>query len=122
VLPALSGYSWQSSSRTIILVLRKGCHFCDDSMPFYRKLYQQTQTGHISAKMVFPDSADDVGEVLRTQSLPIAAISRVSPATVKVVGTPTLILVDKNRRVEQAWVGQQNSAGENSILKELGGR
>jgi hypothetical protein len=33
-----------------------------------------------------------------------------------------LILVDKNRRVEQAWVGQQNSAGENSILKELGGR
>jgi hypothetical protein len=37
-LPGLAVYDWKTHPRTLVLALRNGCHFCEASMPFYRKL------------------------------------------------------------------------------------
>ena len=39
-LPVIPGVDWKVNDRTLVLALRKGCHYCEDSMPFYRKLAQ----------------------------------------------------------------------------------
>jgi hypothetical protein len=52
VLPALPGYNWQQHSETLLLAIRKGCHFCEDSMPFYRKLLQAERNGDSKAFLV----------------------------------------------------------------------
>jgi hypothetical protein len=42
-LPNLSGWNWAAQDQTLVLVLRKGCHFCEDSVPFYQRLASQQQ-------------------------------------------------------------------------------
>jgi len=120
-LPALTGYNWQQNPRTLVLALRKGCHFCENSMPFYRKLYGLEKTGGLNAGMVavFPDSAQDAYAILNTQRLPIPSVSQFNLSRLSVSGTPTLILVDKNGKVEKAWVGELDSAGETGVLSAV---
>jgi hypothetical protein len=120
-LPALAGYSWQSTSQSLVLALRKGCHFCEESMPFYRKLYDLEKSNSLKVKMVavFPDTTQDAYEVLSTQSLPIPCIPKFSLSSLSVSGTPTLILVDQTGRVEKAWIGKLDSQGEENVLAAI---
>lgn len=59
-LPQLPNYAWNSSPRTLVLAVRDGCHFCEESVPFYRKLAELKKAGRMSAGllMVFPGSAE----------------------------------------------------------------
>lgn len=118
-LPVLPSYSWQSNPQSLVLAIRKGCHFCEASMPFYRKLYDLEKSNALKVKMiaVLPDSATDALDLLSTQKLSMPFISGANlPTLLSVSGTPTLILVDRNGKVEKTWVGQLNSAGEESVL------
>src|ERR1051326_6028330 len=38
---ALSGIDWAKSDQTLLLVLQKGCHFCSESAPFYKRVIQE---------------------------------------------------------------------------------
>lgn len=120
-LPALPGYSWQSNAPSLVLALRKGCHFCEASMPFYRKLYELEKSKAFATEMVavFPDSAQDTYDVLGTEKLPIPSVSQVNLSSLSVSGTPTLILVNSSGRVQKTWVGQLDSAGEESVLAAI---
>jgi hypothetical protein len=40
-------------------------------------------------------------------------------STIKVPGTPTLLLVDNNGKVLNVWVGKQDEKGEKEILEVL---
>ncbi len=120
-LPELAGYNWQSNPHSLLLVLRKGCHFCEESMPFYRTLYDLEKNNRLGAKMVavFPDRTKEVDDFLHAQNFSILGISQINVSSLKVSGTPTLILVDQNGRVEKTWVGKLDSAGEGSVIAVL---
>jgi hypothetical protein len=59
-LPQLPDYAWSSSPRTLILAVRDGCHFCEESAPFYQKLAELKKEGRINASllMVYPPRAE----------------------------------------------------------------
>jgi redoxin len=120
-LPALTGYNWQSNSHSLVLVLRKDCHFCEESMPFYRKVYDLDKGDDLKVQMiaVFPDSAQEVNQVLHANNLPIPGISEFALSNLSVSGTPTLILVDRNGKIEKTWVGKLDSQGEKSVVAEM---
>ena len=61
--------------RTLVMVLSKGCHFCEDSAPFYQRLISQSQQAVSSSSVVavFPDTADAVKEVVQSEGLRIHA-------------------------------------------------
>lgn len=122
-VPEISGYSWNNGP-TLILALKKGCHFCEDSMPFYRRLLAMQEAGQLSAHMVavFPDNPADVNEIMGLQKLSFPAFSSVHLDAFQVGGTPTLILVDQNGRIVKPWVGKQDIAGENDIIHALAAR
>jgi hypothetical protein len=40
-LPRLDGWDWSAHDRSLVLVLKKGCRFCEDSAPFYQRLGAQ---------------------------------------------------------------------------------
>jgi hypothetical protein len=42
-LANLPGIDWSQHRRTLLLVLNTGCHFCQDSVPFYQKLLALAQ-------------------------------------------------------------------------------
>jgi thioredoxin-related protein len=120
-LPGLHAYNWKAHDRTLVLALRNGCHFCEDSMPFYRrlaKLEQSNQTGaHLIA--VFPDDPAVVRQVAEAQQLTIEVVPGTELGQVKVQGTPTLMLVDEQGRVSRVWMGELPSAEEAEVIAAI---
>ena len=77
-LTNLEGWDWSAHDQTLVLGLRKGCHFCEDSAPFYQRLTTQQQEGSSSAILaVFPDTADAVKEVVQSEGLRVHALAGV---------------------------------------------
>jgi len=38
---AISGIDWSQSQQTLLLVLQKGCRYCEESVPFYQRLTKE---------------------------------------------------------------------------------
>jgi hypothetical protein len=120
-LPSLVGWDWSAHESTLVLVLRKGCHFCEDSAPFYQRLaVMQKQGGSASSVVaVFPDSADAVEHVVQSEGLEVQTLSGVSLEGLKISGTPTLLLVDKRGMLLNAWIGVLSPRQELEVIKAM---
>ncbi len=117
VLPALPGYGWDGRSQSLLLALRKGCHFCEDSMPFYRELLNAQKSDGSKARLVavLPDTEMDATRLLHDAQLDVPTVAPFQLAQLHISGTPTVILVDGKGRVEKVWVGEQDAAGQQAI-------
>src|SRR5260370_12959362 len=38
---SLTGVNWEQNGRTLLMVLQKGCRYCEESVGFYHRLYEQ---------------------------------------------------------------------------------
>lgn len=120
-LPGLDAYKWNAHDRTLVLALRSGCHFCEASMPFYRKLAQLEQSNQIGAHLiaVFPDGPAIVRQVVETQQLTIEVLPGTELGQMKVQATPTLMLVDEQGRVSKVWMGELPAAEEADVIAAI---
>ena len=120
-LPGLHAYNWKAHDRTLVLALRNGCHFCEDSMPFYRRLAKLEQSNQIGAHLiaVFPDDPTVVRQVVETQQLSIEVVAAFDLGQVKVQATPTLFLVDEQGRVSKVWMGELPPAEEAEVIAAI---
>jgi hypothetical protein len=118
-LPHLDGWDWAAQERTLVLVLRNGCHFCEDSAPFYQRMAaKERQDGsNVAIVAVFPDGADAVNEVVRSESLGVRALTGVPLDRLNVSGTPTLLLVDRSGTVLKAWIGMLSPRQELEVMR-----
>jgi len=121
-LPVVPGYSWGGHSRTLVLALRNGCHYCEESAPFYKRLLAQvsTHSGPTSVIAVFPDDTNIARAVTASEGLSIPAVGGVPLQQIRVSGTPTLILVDGTGRVAGTWVGMLSPKKELEVFKAIG--
>jgi peroxiredoxin len=120
-LPGLQAYDWKAHDRTLVLALRNGCHSCEDSMPFYRRLAKLEQSNQIGVHLiaVFPDDPAAVRQVVETQQLSIEVVAGFELGQVRVQGTPTLMLVDEKGRVSKAWFGELPAAEEAEVIAAI---
>src|SRR5260370_10962421 len=120
-LSGLHEYSWKAHERTLVLALKNGCHFCEDSMPFYRRLAQLEQSNQIGAHLVavFPDGPAVVRQVVETQQLTIEVVPSFELGQVRVQATPTLMLVDEQGRVSKVWMGELPATEEAEAIAAI---
>ena len=120
-LLSLDGWDWSAHESTLVLVLRKGCHFCEDSAPFYQRLAGMQKQGGSASPIVavFPDSAEVVEHVVQSEGLEIQTVSGVSFEGLKISGTPTLLLVDKRGVVLNSWIGVLSPRQELEVIKAM---
>ena len=116
----IPGIDWSKSDATLLLVLSTKCIFCTESMPFYKKLVQETgaRTRFIA---VFPQNENEARQYLRENGVAIEDVRQVSPALLGVSGTPTLILTDSQGTVQDLWFGRVGSNVETLLLKRVSG-
>jgi hypothetical protein len=119
-LANLDGWDWGAHDQTLVLGLRRGCHFCEDSAPFYQRLIAQQQQGS-TIVAVFPDTVDVVKEVVQSEGLRIHALAGVPLERLKIDATPTLLLVDRNGTVLNAWIGMLSPRQELEVMKATTG-
>jgi len=121
-LPAITNVNWASHDRTLLMVLRNGCHYCEESMPFYRRLTSAIEIQRIQASVValVPHEPRLEEQVFRAYGLTVPVVGNVPFASLKVMGTPTLLLVDNHAKVRKIWIGQLGPDGEAEVMTSIG--
>ncbi len=123
-LAPLPNIDWSRHRHTLVLALNSGCHYCKDSVPFYQRLAQaeRPRRGDLEIVSVFPNDPESVRQLVRDEGLSIRSVPEVSPEKLGVVAFPTLLLVDRNGRVEQSWVGLLTPRQELDVLHVVSGQ
>jgi hypothetical protein len=120
LLPLPPG-SPRGKSATVVLVVSSNCHFCSESMPFYRKLAGVNSASAHEMEMIAidPENPAEGREYLSGNGVPVAAIISKPLRAMGFMATPTLVLLDKLGRVTHAWVGELNAHGQKEVLQQL---
>jgi len=114
----VSGIDFPRPRASVLLVIAKGCHFCQDSLPFYRVLAAETQ-GRADLLAVLPESRAEGEEYLKAAGVRATQVASASPTELGVSGTPTLVLVDRSGKVQEAWFGFLDGARQAQVRSRL---
>jgi hypothetical protein len=108
-----------TSSRTLVLALRKGCIYCSESAPFYQRVTKIARTHNVKLVAVLPGRSQESQEYLAELGLVDIDIRQSSLRDIKVGGTPTLLLADGEGRVTDFWVGKLSTNVEEEVIARL---
>jgi thioredoxin-related protein len=116
VLPA-------GTNKALLVAVQPGCHFCNDSMPFYKRLIDERNSKSSPVKFIAAVPSD---EAKAEENQKFAAVGtqpdhmvKLDFASVKVPGTPTILLVDNTGKVLDVWVGKLDADKEKDVIAEL---
>jgi hypothetical protein len=116
----LADISFSQHRRTIILALQQGCQFCEESMPFYRRILTATSARpDLNVLAILPQEPSKARNYLESHGVHVSEIRQKPLQALKVLGTPTVIVVDHNSEVQQVWVGLLSRAEEEYALTIL---
>lgn len=111
------GVDWKKNHRTLVLAISTTCHYCKDSVPFYRKL---GATGtDVKMVAVLPQPVIEGQQYLGGAGVHVDEVRQVPLNTLGVRGTPTLLLVNDAGVVMDVWVGKLQSDQETQVLTAL---
>src|SRR5215208_2123389 len=113
---SLPSVKWEDGT-TLVLAFQRGCRFCDESAPFYRRLWQQRSSSEPRMIAVVPGDKAEVSKYLGELGVVVDGIVNASLADIHVCATPTLVLVDRSGRVSNVWVGKLDSNRENEVIQ-----
>jgi thioredoxin-related protein len=118
-LAAIPSLDWSQHRHTLVLALNTGCHFCEQSVPFYQKLAeaQEPVRNDLGIVAVFPNDPEPVRQFMAREDLRIRSVSAAPLEKLRVNATPTLILVDDKGRVERSWIGLLSPAEQLDLIK-----
>jgi hypothetical protein len=119
---ALPGsYDFAAKERTLILALQEGCSYCEESMPFYRKLSMAVASDCSGVGLVaaFPHPPPIADSLLAQHRLDLPRLTDLSLESLGVPGTPTLMLVDHSGKVLDVWVGRLSRDREEEVMAAL---
>jgi hypothetical protein len=114
---SLPGVRYDDVQATLVLYVRSTCRFCTASMPFYQKLSGQPGV-HRAVRMVVasPESVETSAAYLQAHEL---RVDQLVSFQGRATGTPTLLLVDRRGLIQQVWLGQQDTRGEQEIVESI---
>lgn len=115
----LSGVDFSQHSKTLILALQAGCHFCAESAPFYKRLIENVQDKNIKVVAVLPSNTDESIKYLKNLGINDLEVKQSSLNSLQVAGTPTLILANDKGVVINSWIGKLDSAKEDEMINNL---
>lgn len=111
------------TDRALVVAISPTCHFCTESMPFYKRLLDERNQKGSKTKVIaaVPQEAAKAEEQKTMASAGVNpdALVVVDFKNIKVPGTPTILHVDGQGKILDVWVGKQDSSGEEKILAAL---
>lgn len=111
------------AERALVVAVSPTCHFCEESMPFYKRLVDERNQKGSNVKVIaaVPQEAAKAEEAQKMAAAGVNpdGVAVLDFSSVKVMGTPTIVLVDNRGEVHEVWVGKQSEGGEKEILKVL---
>jgi hypothetical protein len=113
----LPGADWQTAPISVLLQISSTCDFCNESMPFYKKIMetQQAQASKVPVIVVSRDAVAVMRKHLENQQV---IVDKVLHSRLESLGTvtPTIYIVDSQGLVKRVFVGELDSSGEKELL------
>ncbi len=111
---------FSKSERNLILVLSPSCHFCAESMPFYRRL-AALNADNRKLRMIgaFTQDVDRSSKYLEEHNVALDEVIQADTSETMIRGTPTLILTDKDGVVLDSWYGKLKPDRENEAMDRV---
>lgn len=114
---SIQGVDWEKNGQTLILALSTTCHYCSESAPFYQQLVQKR--GGVRVVAVVPQNVDAGQQYLQKLGVHVDEVKQLTLESIRVQGTPTLLLVDGNGVVTNEWVGKLPAQREAEVIRRL---
>lgn len=113
----IPGADWQAAPFSVLLQLSSTCHFCNESMPFYKQLVaaRQTQAARVPVIVASTDAVAVMQKHLEDQQVIVDKVLHTRLGSFD-TGTPTIYIVDSKGLVKRAFVGKLDPAGEKELL------
>jgi thioredoxin-related protein len=117
-LTRLPAINYSSSPQTLLIAISTTCHYCKESLPFYKQLadaqQQRGRATHIVA--LFPNSENDVQQYVQQNQLNLETIAGANFKALNISSTPTMLLVDKDGKILDFWVGKLSKNDEQQVI------
>jgi hypothetical protein len=115
------GVSYSSSPQTLLIAMSTSCHYCTESLPFYKQLAEAQRTSgrqtHVVA--VFPNQEAEVRQYVQQNKLGLDTVAGVDLGALNISGTPTAVMIDDNGKVQDFWIGKLPEAQERQVIKAV---
>lgn len=121
-LPLTAAGGQQTAQPTLVLALSKSCHFCGESVPFYQKLAalkNSSSAQKLRLVAVLPDKQDEAEAYLKGNGIAVDSVISMPLTNLGVRGTPTLLLLDGQNKLEELWIGKLTDAQESQVMEKL---
>jgi len=117
----LPGAASTSQQPTLVLALSKGCHFCQESVGFYQKLtaFKNASPQGLRMVAVLPEKEEEAASYLKEQGIGVDEVVSMPVSKLGVRGTPTLLLLDGQNKLEELWIGKLNDSQESEVIERL---
>lgn len=118
----IPGLTYDQAERTVLLFLSSTCIYCTESMPFYRSLAeaQRDSPGLFRLVAVTKEDKNVMANYLGSHALTVDQITTVAadqPFRLRL--TPTLVLVDRDGKATQSWVGALSEDNKAEVLRAI---
>jgi hypothetical protein len=107
----------QSSSRTLILYTNSFCHFCTDSMAFYRRVAMLAKESGVRLLAVTSERPLANEAYLSSHGVNVQKVISAKDTSLSLHATPTLILVRSDGHVIDSWLGKLTGGGEAEVTR-----
>lgn len=109
--------AYSASPFTLLMYVRSGCHYCTDSMPFYRTLRskQSAAASRLRLVVVSPETREVSLQYLSNHGVTVDGVVSYQAG----VPTPAMVLVNSKGIVQKSWVGELNAMGEKEVLGQV---
>lgn len=111
---------WGDARRTLVFMLSTNCHFCTESVPFYRQLIHEPVVRSAARILaLFPQTTNEAREYLHKMDLPIDEVYQSDITALGFYGTPTVLLIDETGVIMTAWVGKPDYFQQTAMLNAV---
>jgi thioredoxin-related protein len=119
-LVTIPGVSFGKSDYTLLLVTQKSCRYCEQSMPFYKALGDDRGIAkRTKIVLLAPDDERTSWDELGKHGVRVDQVVRTSLGSLKISGTPTAIVVNRQGIVERALTGLLDEERQTQLLAAL---
>jgi hypothetical protein len=122
-IDTVRGLDFRAARSTLVMVIREDCHFCQESLPFYRRLADARRNrpdAGLRLAVLSTDASDVLAPYLSRNQVGVDTVLQIESGALKVPGTPTLLLVDSAGKILNVWRGKLPQRQEVEVLKTLG--
>jgi len=112
------GVDWKAHPVRTVLYMSTHCHFCLDSMAYYRRLAEaRSKSGAlVPLTVVSLDAPEDIKGLLSAEHVAADGVYKLPSADPRLRSTPMLLIADSKGIVRRAYIGKLGPIQEAEFL------